>query len=470
MVKASRYNLYFPSAHTGLHLIYNTLTEGTVLLSDANLGRLRSDPGTLPDNVRAELRLAGLVVEATADERRVFRVNHNRLKYSTQEAYVMLYTTYACNAACTYCYEGFLTQTKGVRAAMGAETTQAASRFMRRLASETGLGTLRLFFFGGEPLLNQEPILTLLAELGPWAETQGIDFTSGICTNGTIALGGILPRLAEARAFLHFTLDGPQAVHDARRPYAGGKGTYEDILRNIELTQRAGLDFGIRVNVDRENAPHVGTLLEDLRSRLGPGLNLRFAEVVPPVGKESNTCSWAKQCLVGTSPRTLTSLISRARALGHTVVVRPLRDWVFCEFLREHSYIVDPLGDVYKCEGLAGLRDHRAGTLLPGGDLEPTFRLYDWISHDPLESACADCVYLPACGGGCPCLTYEEAGTYHSGGCSMFKSLLRGFIEYYLESAYPGILAPAAGEEVTEAEEGVAAAEAKGGTSRGARE
>lgn len=443
MLKASRYNLHFPSSERGLGLVYNTLTEGTVLLSEENLARLGSDPESLPEHVRAELGRAGIVVEASIDERRVFRVNHNRLKYSTSEAYVMLYTTYACNAACTYCYEGFLTQTKGVRTAMTPAITEAASRFMRGLASETGLHTLRLFFFGGEPLLNPKPILALLDGLGPWSAREGIDFTSAICTNGTVNLTRLVPRLVEARAFLHFTLDGPRDIHDLRRPYAGGRGTYDDILANIGRTQEAGLDFGIRVNVDRENAPRVGELIEDLRCRFGQGLNLRFAEVVPPVGGQGSTCSWARQCLVGSSPRTLTSLMSLARGMGMTVVARPLRDWVFCEFLRLHSYIVDPRGDIYKCEGLAGLPEHRAGTLQADGTLDPTYRLYDWVSHDPLETECADCVYLPACGGGCPCLTFEEAGSYHSGGCTMFRPLLHGFIEYYLESAYPGVMDPA---------------------------
>jgi len=466
-MKTSRYNLYFPSVEEGLHLVYNTLTEGTVLLSAEAMAALTSRPGNLPEGVGGQLASAGIIVSDEADERRIFRVNHNRIKYASHEAYVMLYTTYACNSACTYCYEGFLTQTKGVRKAMSPETTRAASRFMKTLAAEAGLKTLRLFFFGGEPMLNPQPISELLRDLYPWAEKSGIDLTSGICTNGTIPLDGLLPQLRETDTFVHFTLDGPKAVHDARRPYVGGKGSFDDTLRSIDLVQRAGVDFGIRVNVDRDNAGAVGTLLEELRERFGDGLHLRFAEVIPPVGPgqangagSANTgpasaptapgssCAWARQCLMGASPRTLTSLMARARELGLTVITRPLRDWVFCEFLRDNSFIIDPFGDLYKCEGLAGLKEHRAGTIADDGTLETTFRFYDWVSHDPLETECADCVYLPACGGGCPCLTYEEDGTYHTGGCTMFKSLLHGFIEYYLESAYPGLFRAATGEPV----------------------
>jgi uncharacterized protein len=466
-MKASRYNLHFPSAEEGLHLVYNTLTEGTVMLSAEAMAAMSSDPGNLPEGVSSQLAATGILVGDGVDERRIFRVNHNRIKYASHEAYVMLYTTYACNAACTYCYEGFLTGTKSVRRAMDAEVTQAASRFMRNLAAEAGLTTLRLFFFGGEPLLNPEPIARLLDDLYPWAASSGVDLTSGICTNGTVPLGDLLPRIKETGTFIHFTLDGPRAVHDARRPYVGGRGSFDDTLRTIELVLANGVDFGIRINVDRENAPFIGALLEELRERLGAGIHLRFAEVIPPISKAPeggsapagagpafapgvprSSCSWARQCLMGSSPRTLTSLMARAREIGFTVITRPLRDWVFCEFLRDKSFIIDPFGDLYKCEGLAGLKEHRAGTLAADGTLETGFKFYDWVSHDPLETRCGDCVYLPACGGGCPCLTYEEAGTYHSGGCTMFRSLLHGFIEYFLESAYPGLYRASTGEPV----------------------
>lgn len=493
-MQASRYNLYFPAVEEGLTLVYNTLTEGTVLVSTEAAAALTRRPIELPEVLEGQLRSAGIVVSDGVDERRVFRVNHNRIKYASQEAYVMLYTTYACNAACTYCYEGFLTQTKGVRQSMSEGTARASSLFIKNLARESNLETLRLFFFGGEPMLNSKAIGWLLEDLGPWADAAGIDFSSGICTNGTVPMGDLLPVLKERDTFLHFTLDGPRAVHNVRRPYVGGRGSFDDTLRTMDLARQSGIDFGVRVNVDRENAPSIGSLLEELRERFGPGLHVRFAEVIPPVasacqtsgvrlpgprqtcafapapdresspsaGWSSSSCAWARQCLMGASPRMLTSLMARARELGLTVITRPLRDWVFCEFLRDRSYIIDPLGDVYKCEGLAGLREHRAGHIADDGSLETAFPFYDWVSHDPLETECADCVYLPACGGGCPCLVYEENGTYHTGGCTMFKSLLHGFIEYYLESAYPGLYRAATGEPVA-----VRALAARGGEEAG---
>jgi uncharacterized protein len=443
---ASRYNLRFDTLEEGLQVVYNTLTEGAVLVTDKVLALIGSNPDELVETRQQELERAGVLVDPGVDERRVFRVNHNRLKYGTREAYFMLYTTYACNMACTYCYESFLTRTKGEKGRMTPEVTESTLRFIKSFPERLGTRSLRLFFFGGEPLLNTAPMFTLLKELRPWSKAVGVDLTCAVCTNGAVPLSPLLPKLVEAEMFFHFTLDGPQEVHDARRPYAGGRGTYQDILRNIDLVQKAGADFGIRINLDRTNAPHVEALLEELRGRFGPGLNVRFAEVIPPVERpgEANTCSWARQCLVGSEPNTIVRLMSAARRLGMTVVARPLRDWVFCEFLREHSYIVDPYGDLYKCEGLAGLKEHRAGQLSANGRARLDHTFSSWLSYDPLESECGDCVYLPACGGGCPCLTFEEKGTYHAGGCTMFKPLLHKFIEYYLASSFPGLMA---GEE-----------------------
>jgi len=438
-IKESKYNLYFPSLKKELYIVYNTLTEGTVLVSEDGIEAIRTSPSKIPEQKRQELINAGILVSANTDERRIFRVNHNRIKYSTEECFVLLYTTYRCNMACTYCYEDFLSKTKDLNQDMSLETADVVGKFIKNIASKHGFREIRLFFFGGEPLLNPDPILSLLNTLSPWAQSKGVHFTNAICTNGTVPLEELLPRLLHFNTFFHFTIDGPKAVHDERRPYLSGSGTFDDIMKNISLVSKVRANFGIRVNVDKRNAAKVETLLRQLRTELGESPIIRFAEVIPPIGgtEKPTPCPWASQCFMGKDPKMIVSLIKYARDLGLTVVTRPMRDWVFCECLRDHSYLIDPFGDIYKCEGLAGIKDHRAGALRDDGTIEANYTMDNWLSHDPLETDCRDCVYLPICGGGCPCLTFEETGTYHVGGCTMFKHLYHEFIKYHLESKYP---------------------------------
>jgi len=442
-LKTSRYNIYFPSLQDGVYLVFNTLTEGTALVSESCLDLIRTNPTGIPSERRQELIRAGVIVSATTDEMRIFSVNHNSIKYSSKECSVMVYTTYGCNLACSYCYESFLTQTKNFNQHMNIETANAIVKFIKKLCADHGIRKIRLFFFGGEPLLNPDPIIHILQDLMPWVNSNGIDLSNALCTNGTVPLDKLLPKLATFRTFFQFTIDGPKPIHDKRRFYRGGKGTFDEIMENISLASKAGIDFGIRINFDKRNLMYIETFLQQLRRSLNGDINIRFAEVIPPIGEfnKLNPCSWATHCFMGSDPYIIFSLMKSAQNLGMTVMSRPIRNLVYCDFLKKHSYIIDPFNDVYKCEGLAGIKDQKVGVIGSNGTIEPTFAFYDWVSHDPLQTECRDCVYLPACGGGCPCLTFEENGTYHSAGCTiMFKGLIHASIEYYIASLYPGIL------------------------------
>ncbi|MFB2023069.1 SPASM domain-containing protein [Pseudoflavonifractor sp. P01025] len=111
----------------------------------------------------------------------------------------------------------------------------------------------------------------------------------------------------------------------------------------------------------------------------------------------------------------------------------PFQRWMYCGLYSDGQYTVTPDCNVYKCWEHAGMDEHRMGEIGDDGSLvNVSFALYDWMSKNPLEDKdCRECVYLPACGGGCGVVSYNETGTYHAKGCFKVKGVLEKQIQRF---------------------------------------
>ena len=77
----------------------------------------------------------------------------------------------------------------------------------------------------------------------------------------------------------------------------------------------------------------------------------------------------------------------------------------------------------------------RMGNINENGNIDNIkYSYYDWMSHNPLENEeCKECVYLPACGGGCGVVSYNETNSYHSKGCFKVKGVLEKQVLRYFK-------------------------------------
>jgi len=144
-----------------------------------------------------------------------------------------------CNLSCSYCiYGGSYRRFEKLAAQrMSWETAKNMLDFLIRNAPDSE--SLRLDFFGGEPLLEfalmKRCVEYLKARLGP----SGPEVVSTIASNGTILTEEILDFLIENKVYLQFSLDGGPRIHDARRKIkSNGQGTYARVIRNLERIHR----------------------------------------------------------------------------------------------------------------------------------------------------------------------------------------------------------------------------------------
>ncbi|WP_373468867.1 radical SAM protein [Acidianus infernus] len=84
-------------------------------------------------------------------------------------------------------------------------------------------------------------------------------------TNGSLLTRHVFEELKSlGLTHVQITLDGPKEVHDKRRYFVGGKGSYDIILKNLKEI-RDEVNVVLRVNIDVNNLDSFRDLLKDLK-------------------------------------------------------------------------------------------------------------------------------------------------------------------------------------------------------------
>lgn len=166
-----------------------------------------------------------------------------------------------CNLGCTYCYakQGDF---GGTPKNMPLEV---ALRAIDLLFADAPPGSrVNLAFLGGEPLLNRSVLRQATEHAAVRARACHVQANFSITTNGTL-LSEDDGEFFEKHGFaVTLSLDGPQKTHDALRPFKGGAGTYDTIIRNARplLARQRRMQISARVTVTAGNLSLFDTLSE----------------------------------------------------------------------------------------------------------------------------------------------------------------------------------------------------------------
>ncbi|MBN1675641.1 MAG: radical SAM protein [Kiritimatiellae bacterium] len=146
--------------------------------------------------------------------------------------------TARCNARCAYCAIWRLDSEE--------LTTQEVLKTLRTMRR---MGTLRVNFGGGEPLMRDD-IGAILAEC------RRLGIGAAVNTNGIL----VPDRIEDLKTLtaLNISLDGPAPVHDAIR----GKGSHAAVLRAARLASDRGIPIRFLCTISSRNSGELGHVLE----------------------------------------------------------------------------------------------------------------------------------------------------------------------------------------------------------------
>ena len=158
-----------------------------------------------------------------------------------------------CNLGCTYCYAqqgefGGAAKNMELADALRAVDLLVGNRRARRPA-QSGVSRRRA---AGQ---SQGAARRDRAGCWNWPRVRGAKITFSITTNGTL-LTEDDGRFFEQHGFaVTVSIDGPQEVHDAQRPFKGGAGSYDAIMKRVDAAAEdaARMQVSARVTVTPRN-------------------------------------------------------------------------------------------------------------------------------------------------------------------------------------------------------------------------
>jgi uncharacterized protein len=433
-------------------LLMNTLSGAVDIVNANELSDIELiSKGLLPSNseIINKLNRRGYIYASDDEERHTFeRLRHMMHKLEEEERTVItICPTYSCNFKCTYCYEGDLTRTSARSVIRPQIVFNSIIEIEKFLDKSMGLKKKPdIAFIGGEPLLpsTKDDVL----EIFKTCATNGYKFR--IVTNGFLLdnfLDGFRSNLQAIR-YIQVTLDGPQLVHDNRRPLINSQGTFSRIAKNIQLALGVGMPIRLRTNVDSKNIsslPHLADYIRNMKWNDFPNFKAYLAPV------EDSTClgiedimredvmleAWLRMkadnslnedlAVFDDSKLFVITDALEANLTGSARKVLPR--FKYCAAVKGKLFVLGADGFIYLC--LRGIGDLRASV----GKFYPNFEIYDekinlWLSRDISNINCSSCSTVGTLqGGGCAIEALRKTGNLHACSCGDAPIVIENYLK-----------------------------------------
>lgn len=432
--RLSLFNIYFDLDEGSSVGVYNTLHDSAIVLDRETYVRVIKEDSDVENDILSSLFRNRIIFPKNFDERQYFRYYINKLKYSPKHASFVFCLTSDCNLTCPYCFEG---QNK-IPKYMSPKLARSAVTFLSKMYQKnSSLTDIYITFFGGEPLLNREVMGTVCEEISRIHEIR--DKVKYILTSNLTSLTNTDLTLIKQYPFIsvQVAMDGSKRVHDSRRKFKSGRGSFDLIVKNIKKLVENHLPVTIFLNFDRETEECYDEFLLYIKSNL-PYEQINF--VLNPLTK--SLCN--RSCDIyfidkGQKEGMFLNIYQKFKNHGITIDAFGQKDMV-CMLTTDISCIIDPEGWLYKCCLMLGLPKYRIGNIF----IDHYYDLnYKMITAEPWESCLeAGCAYLPICGGGCRCVALMETGDMKALDCRKkdyydegFRVILRDHFNQLMEGA-----------------------------------
>jgi uncharacterized protein len=399
-VKPSQYNLFFPFGED--YVLYNTLRKCVFIVDSEFKTFLETDSNSLDPQIMNAAEKSGILLSDESTEDHALKIQFNELRYDSTDLDII--TTYECNLSCTTCCE----EEKGRGARLDENRARHVAQFIKKMAVDSDSDTVSIELQGGEPLLNMPANTGIAGTLNTWCEETGRKFVPKVVTNGTLLTSQRVEALAAYRCQFLILVYGPEGVHDKKRRYKTGGGTFSDVMEGLARVLDSHLEAVIRMRANIHTEEYGVSLLEFLKEN---GLTSARISVEP---SNAYACRWHRNCMPSTEVTHIRShLSSEARVMG-IVIEQPPPPVEECLALRTSYLVVDPLLRLFRCGILPPCEEYAVGAIDKNGNSHFNPLNIDFLSRDPLLSdQCRACELLPACPGGCSAQILQSEGTTH---------------------------------------------------------
>jgi uncharacterized protein len=440
ILKLSKYNIWLDESED-IKLCYNCISSGFAefdpftynLLHDITQENI--DCNSLDDETKEKVKELGsgnILIHDGLDELMDFRIRMQANKHKSKTLGLTVLPTMDCNFGCNYCFE------EKSHTRMDDTTAENLLKYIVSRLKTNEYKSIGLAWFGGEPLLEFERIVSLSDKIIGLCKDKDISYSSSMISNCWLLTPEKAKMLSERKVTgIQVTLDGPPSTHDKRRITIAGGPTFDKLIEIIKICSPF-IPMIIRVNIDLENSK----LMDEFFKSIKPLKGLRGISLYPGFLHSNATkiCSSIEgTCLDVPGYARLTHEFNKALIdNGFNLSWYPRSSPSQCCATSPHSCVIQPNGMLCRCWDQVGQTGESYSSIN-----EPDFfngeNYYKWILYDPNTiEECRDCIYFPLCKGGCPArripATTDFMDTKPGERCVSLKYNIRDMLKLYYDN------------------------------------
>ncbi len=323
-------------------------------------------------------------------------------------------------------------------------------RFTRDYIESQTMPQVLFTWHGGEPLLRPLSFYRRALELQQrYARGRHID--NVIQTNGTLLDDEWCRFLHDHHWLVGISIDGTQEMHDQYRRNKGGRGTWEQVMKGIELLKKHEVDWNVMATVHAWNAGQPEAFYRFFRE-----IGAEFIQFAPIVERRKEYADGRLLATPDEAEAALTPWSVTPRQWGE-FLCRLFDEWVqqdvgqvfiqlfeatlanwcgvapgVCTLARDcgHAAVMEAGGDVYSCDHFV-FPEYRLGNLHTQTLVEmlygPQQQTFSRRKRFGLPTQCQTCDFLFACHGECPKNRFVSADNGESG----MNYLCEGYYRYF---------------------------------------
>ena len=342
--------------------------------------------------------------------------------------------SYACNLNCIYCYE----QTYMIKGTTDIDPKEMVNIQFDRIdkimnAYELKYGKnykdIRITIMGGEPLLRcNKNVINHIFE-----SAKKRNYTIDIVSNG-VDLNyyiDLFNKYKDTLKHIQVTIDGVKEIHDKRRVFHNGSGSFDLIMKNIKTAIENDIEIVLRVNVDSTNINELPDLANVLVEQFEYNEKLRpYLYLLQDGG-----CSGEKNIveektgiekIFELEEKNSNMSIFKKKFHPENFIESIFNDIPYQPILRhcgasKNQFILDCKSNIYKCWHGIGNNDYRVGVFYPNYSLDEE-KIKTWFDRSvKVIPKCRNCKYRYICGTGCPAAKHMNDDNMDLKGTSCVK-------------------------------------------------
>lgn len=407
----STYNIY--SKGNSKTAVFNTFTSAFVRIDNEKLNSLLSDEHS---DIAKQLLDMGILVNSKSEEIQKYKYIQHTKMFRNDSITLYICPTMNCNFSCSYCFEG---GNKG-KGNMTEDVENAIVLFL----SQNKNKKISIIWFGGEPLINANTIGSIAQKLND----ENINYTSSMITNGSLLTKraiGILKNIPIE--FIQISMDGTKEIHDSRRHFRSGIGSFDIIMNGIDrLLFETTIPITVQVAIDKTNLQEYENLLSYFNAKYPTQMKEKRVQLNYNIVKDRTNFDIKGTCLNHQEHFNYLLNVNQLNLDNKASFSLP-NIAPPCMYNTIGSYAIAPNGDVFKCIEQIGDKSKAIGNIVQKELSLAKMASCFYEKHYLENQECLNCSILPVCGGGCPLDRQADNGK-NNVACSFYKKHLTHII------------------------------------------